>query len=58
MLLVGVYPPATAIWTSTNRLFTQTRAYYKTPADCAASIAGVYSQLQTVYNRNYWKQSY
>lgn len=26
---------------------------YKTPADCEASIAGVYSQLQKVYNRNY-----
>ena len=29
------------------------QSLYKTPADCEASIAGVYSQLQTVYNRNY-----
>lgn len=26
---------------------------YKTPADCEASIAGVYAQLQEVYNRNF-----
>lgn len=29
------------------------QSLYKTPADCEASIAGVYSQLQTIYNRNY-----
>lgn len=26
---------------------------YNTPGDCEAAIAGVYAQLQTVYNRNY-----
>lgn len=26
---------------------------YKTPGDCEAAIAGVYSQLQDTYNRNY-----
>lgn len=26
---------------------------YKSPADCEAAIAGVYSQLQVIYNRNY-----
>lgn len=29
------------------------QSLYKTPADCEAAIAGVYSQLQTIYNRNY-----
>ena len=29
------------------------QSLYKTPADCEASIAGVYSKLQAVYNRNY-----
>ena len=26
---------------------------YQTPADCEAAVAGVYTQLQAVYNRNY-----
>ncbi len=29
------------------------QSLYQTPADCEASVAGIYNQLQTIYNRNY-----
>ena len=58
MLFVGGYSPATAIWTSTNRLFTQTRAYTRLLLIVKPPLPEFTHNYRLSIIVTIWKQSY